>query len=269
MIIIPALAALVQPVLHGMAIGALVGGLLGGGTAGVVEGVKGVQEHGEINQTVVVNAGESALHGAADGALFGGLFGGIGGAIFQPVNAAVNSVVSIGGNIGSVVRGAATGAIVGGVGNAGATGIIEGARAAQQAGEGNRDVLEHVLSSAASAAATGAFFGGLFGGIGRSILLAQQFKTVPKAAPPAGYVYTIADDATGLTKIGRTIHPQQRLAQLQRTSTSGGSLSFFGLQYTDDAVALERTLHQRFAGSRVTGEWFDLNGLQRLFVLGI
>ena len=75
--IIPAiaagLAAIVEPILIGIGLGALVSG----GIAGVGTAVSGVQEHGTFNGEVASVALQSAAEGAAEGALVGGAFGAV------------------------------------------------------------------------------------------------------------------------------------------------------------------------------------------------
>ncbi len=77
MIVIPAiaagLAAIVEPILIGIGLGALVSG----GIAGVGTAVSGVQEHGTFNGEVASVALQSAAEGAAEGALVGGAFGAV------------------------------------------------------------------------------------------------------------------------------------------------------------------------------------------------
>ena len=89
----------------------------------------------------------------------------------------------------------------------------------------------------------------------------HNYKVLPKAKAPAGYVYVIRDTSNpGRYKIGRTINPAQRLQQIQRGEA--GKLQYHFIRQTDNAPALERAWHQKFANSRTQGEWFALDDAQ-------
>lgn len=114
------------------------------------------------------------------------------------------------------------------------------------------------LTGAASGLALGAA-GGVFKavtGLGKCAWLAKNYRSLPKAAHPEGYIYAIENASDGLDKVGRTINPSLRLSQIQRQSTN--TVKYACLARTKNAPALERALHQTFASKRVKGEWFDL-----------
>ncbi len=71
--ILAGLAAIAEPILIGIGLGAL----FGGGIAGVGTAVSGVQEHGTFNSEVASVTLQSAAEGAAEGALVGGAFGAV------------------------------------------------------------------------------------------------------------------------------------------------------------------------------------------------
>ena len=158
-------------------------------------------------------------------------------------------------------RGALMGAVTGTIG-----GAITSAR--------EEDTIYGVIIGAANAglkgAVQGAKVGAVFGAIGgvghaihsgRSAWLARNYQSLSKGTHPKGYVYLIQDtNNPGRYKIGRTINPVQRLQQIQRGEA--GKLHYHFIRQTDNAPALERALHQKFASSRMQGEWFSLSGRQ-------
>lgn len=88
-----------------------------------------------------------------------------------------------------------------------------------------------------------------------------EWEALPKRENPAGYVYLVHDvELSGRYKIGRTNYPKRRFEQF-RTATSVQTNVVHVLE-TEDATALERELHQRYAGNRKTGEWFNLSVAQ-------
>lgn len=91
-------------------------------------------------------------------------------------------------------------------------------------------------------------------------------KNAMSQLPDAEYVYVIQDlDISGHVKIGRTKNPQQRFYDF------GVKLPFevgiIRVIPTLDAVKLERELHDKYAGKRAKGEWFNLNDKEKLELL--
>ena len=84
---------------------------------------------------------------------------------------------------------------------------------------------------------------------------------LPRRSHPAGYVYNAYDAATGLSKIGRTKDPQQRLRQLRQKH--GQQIRYSGLRESNNAPKDESLLHRRLSERKVDKdneqEWFDLN----------
>ena len=90
---------------------------------------------------------------------------------------------------------------------------------------------------------------------------AYEWEALPKLDSPAGYVYLVHDvELSGRYKIGYTNYPKRRFKQFY-TATSVETKVVYVME-TDDAPALERQLHQRYAGNRKKGEWFDLGEAQ-------
>lgn len=71
-----------------------------------------------------------------------------------------------------------------------------------------------------------------------------------------GSVYLLRAD-NGLFKIGRSVVPESRAAELQTASPV--AISLIHVISTSDCVELERLLHVHFSGRRVRGEWFELS----------
>lgn len=67
-----------------------------------------------------------------------------------------------------------------------------------------------------------------------------------------------------MVKIGVADKPEERRRMLQVGSPA--ILSILGVMETDDAPALERDLHQRFADLRAHGEWFRLDDAIRSYI---
>jgi len=67
-------------------------------------------------------------------------------------------------------------------------------------------------------------------------------------------VYLIKDSLTGYIKIGKSKHPQKRLAQLQ--TGTGGKLVLLQAFDVENDLVVEKRLHQMFWKSRKRGEWF-------------
>jgi hypothetical protein len=77
-------------------------------------------------------------------------------------------------------------------------------------------------------------------------------KRVPTQEPAEGYVYFILNKKRNAVKIGYSANPAKRLAALQTSNSD--KLVFLGAIVGD--VSLERTLHEAFRNSRLSGEWF-------------
>lgn len=85
----------------------------------------------------------------------------------------------------------------------------------------------------------------------------NSYASYPRQKHPGGYIYNIRNPATGLTKIGRTIDPQQRLRKLRQEH--GKQLEYKSLIKSDNAPKDENRLHKKHESKRKDGEWFDLN----------
>lgn len=72
----------------------------------------------------------------------------------------------------------------------------------------------------------------------------------------AGYVYLLAGP-NDTYKIGYTVNPKNRHKTFN-VKLPFPIKEFDHLIQTDDMIALEKALHQRFANRRVAGEWFAL-----------
>lgn len=81
-----------------------------------------------------------------------------------------------------------------------------------------------------------------------------------------GFVYLLKS-STGHYKIGRTANPKNRL------KTFGVKLpfetEFIALIESENMFALEAELHERYAGKRVNGEWFDLSREDIEYIKGL
>lgn len=73
--------------------------------------------------------------------------------------------------------------------------------------------------------------------------------------PAGGYVYLI-EGPGGLFKIGRSVNPLTRLAQIAPRDAGLKLLTYIP---TSDTVWLERFMHEAFSHRRVKGEWFYLS----------
>ena len=85
----------------------------------------------------------------------------------------------------------------------------------------------------------------------------NEYKTLPKLNHPAGYVYNAFNEKTNLTKIGRTIDPEQRLRHLRQDH--GKQLEYKSLRKSDNAPKDENRLHKKYDSRRKDGEWFDMD----------
>ena len=169
--------------------------------------------------------------------------------------------------IQKALEAAFVGAIIGGLVGGGAAAVGEVVTGVQTHGEINDQVVSNALHSVPAAAAEGAVVGAATGAVaggataafnlGRAAWAASNFRHLPKAVHPAGYSYgmiPLADDAASIgTKLGRTIDPSTRLAAVSRDV--GMRMQYAGIMYSDDAVALERSLHQQFAKQNISSSF--------------
>ena len=90
----------------------------------------------------------------------------------------------------------------------------------------------------------------------------DNYETLPKLQGRAGYVYIIQDiEVSYRYKIGRTNNPQRRI-DMEFGVELPFKIKLVHLLQTDDAVAVENDLHQRYAKNRKRGEWFKLSDSQ-------
>lgn len=91
----------------------------------------------------------------------------------------------------------------------------------------------------------------------RDAALGMGYESLPKLKHPAGYNCNILDPETGLTKIGRTARPKERLRELQ--GEHGKQLRYSSLRESSNTPNEESRQHKKYATRRKDGEWFDLN----------
>ncbi len=161
--------------------------------------------------------------------------------------------------------GAGRGALMGAI-----TGTIGGAITSAREEDTIYGVIVGATGAGVKGAVQGAKVGAVFGAIGgvghaihlgRSARLARNYQSLSKGTHPKGYVYLIQDtNNPGRYKIGRTTNLAQRLQQIQRGEA--GKLRYHFIRQTNNTPALERALHQKFASSRMQGEWFSLSSRQ-------
>ena len=254
MIILPAiaagLAAIVEPILIGIGLGALVSG----GIAGVGTAVSGVQEHGTFNSEVASVALQSAAEGAAEGALVGGAFGAV-SVVAAPIVPVVLRPVA-------------------GVVDDAAKPVVDVVRKAA------KPVLDAVDDIAGKAfAQVGAAASSIANGVGRTLGApsrmvnaawnGRNFQTLPKDFCINGCLYVMDDAANAVSKIGITKRPPQlRIAEVQRQV--GSKLNYADVMPVDDMFAAERAWHQHFASQNIRHpnhlqgrEWFNLSGADK------
>lgn len=73
---------------------------------------------------------------------------------------------------------------------------------------------------------------------------------------PQSVYFIQAGPSDGPVKIGVARDPWARMREIQTGNAE--DLSMLGVAATDDAYALEATLHRRFQSARVRGEWFRM-----------
>lgn len=89
-----------------------------------------------------------------------------------------------------------------------------------------------------------------------------QAQPTPAAVASQSWVYFIANHEDGTVKIGYSDDPQRRLSDLQMGNHSRLEI----LATVPGGQDVEQMLHERFADSRIDGEWFDLSGNLREFI---
>lgn len=92
--------------------------------------------------------------------------------------------------------------------------------------------------------------------LSRAADLRESDRRAPRRKIPQ-FVYFIQNATTGAIKIGTAADPIGRLSTLQTLSRAAGSdaeLLLIGI--TTGGMETERALHQRFAATRIRGEWF-------------
>lgn len=74
------------------------------------------------------------------------------------------------------------------------------------------------------------------------------------------YLYAIGEEGSPeIVKIGRADHPLWRLSSLQAGNSRRLILLAAWVGPRQDIIALEATVHARFAASRVAFEWFRIS----------
>lgn len=86
----------------------------------------------------------------------------------------------------------------------------------------------------------------------------EKLKETAKKREEArrGFVYFIKNPEAGLVKIGRTRNIDTRIHQLEWEYKS--KLSLIKKIPTDNAVLLEKEMHERYSDFHIEGEWFEL-----------
>lgn len=87
--------------------------------------------------------------------------------------------------------------------------------------------------------------------LSRAADLRESDRRAPRRKIPQ-FVYFIQNATTGAIKIGTAADPIGRLSTLQ--TGSDAELLLIGI--TTGGMETERALHQRFAATRIRGEWF-------------
>lgn len=93
---------------------------------------------------------------------------------------------------------------------------------------------------------------GKLGKIARAWLRVEE-KTVPK--PKDGYVY-VAEADSGYVKIGKSIHPEDRIQQL--STGSPVDLTLLAKSEVAESVEKEQKVQQQYNEYRERGEWFEV-----------
>ena len=88
--------------------------------------------------------------------------------------------------------------------------------------------------------------------------LVRNYRNLPLLKPPAGYVFILEDVDYGKRfKIGRCTHPVVQIDRIMAEYPFRTRI--VSLERSDDARALEKELHRRYAGNLESGQWFDLS----------
>ena len=136
---------------------------------------------------------------------------------------------------------------------------------------GYHTVLHDLVQTVPPAAAKGALFGFIMGLIAGAILACIKLLfavllgliagSLPRTSDPFGYVYAARGFPGGATKVGRTCHPERRLAELRRKY--GSQVRFVLIMFSRNSRASERVLHLRYDLKRVlhhlSSELFNLS----------
>jgi len=84
-----------------------------------------------------------------------------------------------------------------------------------------------------------------------------KYKTQMANRPRNGFIYLIESRCKNLLKIGRSVRPEHRIAEI--SSISGGVGRIYTSQFVLDATAIESALHKAYSGLRIKGEWFAMD----------
>jgi hypothetical protein len=75
--------------------------------------------------------------------------------------------------------------------------------------------------------------------------------------PRPGYLYALVDESRNLVKIGYTIHPRKRFADIEALAKK--PFRCHTVSWHVDVVTEEATMHAMLGNARIEGEWFDLH----------
>jgi hypothetical protein len=90
----------------------------------------------------------------------------------------------------------------------------------------------------------------------------SAFVRIRKSCSEASYLYFIEAVDTGYIKIGRSVNPERRLAQL----STGSPNQLVLLGQISGGSELEAELHRSFGNLRERGEWFRTSGELKQFI---
>ena len=94
----------------------------------------------------------------------------------------------------------------------------------------------------------------------------SNFRIVKDESPC--WVYFIVDEGFHVCKIGRTYDVRLRLKQLQHANPAELRVArVMPCKDEDDSIRLEAKMHKVFAGSRIRGEWFEIEGDLRKYLM--
>lgn len=88
--------------------------------------------------------------------------------------------------------------------------------------------------------------------------------------PRAGYIYALYDKTADKYKLGKAIHVQKRVKQLQTGNSTDIEIKY--TRYVSDYYKAESAMHQIFSAYRRNREWFSLDRqskvlLEKIFTL--